>query len=107
MSDHFVTHHVRSGETLSGIARQFGIKLQGLLAANPAIHNPDQIAVGQAINIPQHDDSPAAPLNEPEETGSSPISPTDPNVLLHQYRPTGASNITASQDGLPARCDPQ
>lgn len=103
MSDHFITHHVRSGETLSGIARQYGVKLQDLLDANPEIRNPDRITLGQAINIPLSDDSPGAPTGGPEENVPAPISPTDPNALLHQYRPRGASNTTASQDGLPAR----
>jgi murein DD-endopeptidase MepM/ murein hydrolase activator NlpD len=104
MSDNFAKHHVRSGQTLSGIARQYGVRLPDLLAANPEIHNPDRITVGQTINIPQPDDSPPAPLVMPEETDSvDPPDAADPNALLYQYRARGASDATARQDDLPER----
>jgi len=50
MSD--VIHKVKAGETLGAIANQNGITLAQLLAANPAISNPNQISVGQEITIP-------------------------------------------------------
>ena len=37
-----VRHPVKSGETLAGIARQLGVTLEALLAANPEIQDPDQ-----------------------------------------------------------------
>ncbi len=52
-----IEHHVRLGETLSGIARQHGITLAELIAANPDIENPNEIRVNQMIIIPV----PAAP----------------------------------------------
>lgn len=45
-------HKVKAGETLSAIAAQNNITLSELLAANPAITNPNQISVGQEITIP-------------------------------------------------------
>ncbi|MFP5211941.1 MAG: TIGR02594 family protein [Acidobacteriota bacterium] len=45
-------HTVQSGETLSGIARDYGISMGDLLAANSGITNPGRILVGQEINIP-------------------------------------------------------
>ena len=50
MSD--VIHKVKAGETLGAIANQNGITFTQLLAANPAISNPNQISVGQEIKIP-------------------------------------------------------
>ncbi|WP_274855699.1 L,D-transpeptidase family protein [Bacillus methanolicus] len=47
-----VYYKVKPGETLAIIARNFRIPLQTLLAANPAIINPNMIAPGQVINIP-------------------------------------------------------
>ncbi len=44
-------HIVASGETLSGIALQYGITLEALAAANN-IENPSQISVGQVLVIP-------------------------------------------------------
>lgn len=46
------THSVRQGETLGGIAQQYGTSLQSLLNANPQILNPDVIHPGDAVRIP-------------------------------------------------------
>jgi spore coat assembly protein SafA len=46
------THVVQPGDTLSGIAEQFGVSLGALEAANPQITNPDLIFPGQVIRIP-------------------------------------------------------
>jgi LysM repeat protein len=41
-----------AGDTLNEIARKLGVTTQALLAANPSITNPDNLKVGQQINIP-------------------------------------------------------
>ncbi len=46
------TYTVESGDTLDKIARQHGVGLNELLAANPQINNPDVIYVGDQINLP-------------------------------------------------------
>ncbi|HMD90152.1 MAG TPA: LysM peptidoglycan-binding domain-containing protein [Anaerolineaceae bacterium] len=46
------TYTVLSGDTLSGIAVNAGVSLAALEAANPQITNPDQIFVGEVINLP-------------------------------------------------------
>lgn len=43
---------VKKGDTLSAIAKKYGIPLQDLIKANPQIKNPNLIKVGQVINIP-------------------------------------------------------
>jgi LysM repeat protein len=43
---------VKSGDTISGIATEFGLTPDELLAANPQITDPDKIAIGDEINIP-------------------------------------------------------
>jgi nucleoid-associated protein YgaU len=43
---------IKSKDTLSKVAKMFGITLAELLAANPDIKNPDRIALGQQIIIP-------------------------------------------------------
>ena len=45
-------YHVRSGDTLSAVARLFGVSYAALLAANPTITNPSLIHVGQLVTIP-------------------------------------------------------
>lgn len=42
---------VEAGDTLSGIAAQFGVSLDTILANNPGITNPDLIFPGQVINL--------------------------------------------------------
>ncbi len=47
------TYTIKEGDTLSGIARSFGLTLDQLLAANTeTIEDPDLIAVGDVIIIP-------------------------------------------------------
>ncbi|HEX5108278.1 MAG TPA: LysM peptidoglycan-binding domain-containing protein [Vicinamibacterales bacterium] len=46
------THVVASGETMIGIAKRHGVTLKALLAANPALKDPNRIRVGQTIAIP-------------------------------------------------------
>jgi LysM repeat protein len=45
-------HIVVRGETLTSIARDYGITLIALENANPAIVNPSLIVVGQRLTIP-------------------------------------------------------
>jgi LysM repeat protein len=45
------THNVKSGETLAAIARQYGVTLAALSAANPQV-KPTHLMVGQTLNIP-------------------------------------------------------
>jgi L,D-transpeptidase ErfK/SrfK len=45
-------HTVKSGESLGLIAANYRVPFQQLLAANPAITNPNMIYVGQKVVIP-------------------------------------------------------
>ena len=45
------THTIKPGETPTSIARQYGIKLQMLLEANPSV-SARRLKIGQALNIP-------------------------------------------------------
>jgi uncharacterized protein (TIGR02594 family) len=45
-------YRVRSGDTMTKIARAFRVSLSALVAANPQIRNPDKIKVGQIIHVP-------------------------------------------------------
>ncbi|NLX90812.1 MAG: LysM peptidoglycan-binding domain-containing protein [Firmicutes bacterium] len=55
---------VRAGDTLFFIARQFGISLDALIAANPQITNPNLIFVNQVINLPVTPPLPAPPTSK-------------------------------------------
>lgn len=54
-------HTVRYGETLSGIARHYGVSMQAILAANPQITNPNLIYAGSRIFIPTGSPPPPPP----------------------------------------------
>jgi LysM repeat protein len=43
---------IAAGDTLSKVAKSYGLSLEELLAANPSIKNPDKIAIGDEIVIP-------------------------------------------------------
>ncbi len=67
------TYIVKSGDTLSKIAAQFGVSLDDLIAANKeTLPNPDKIKVGDEIIIP------AAPPDQvtSEPSPSPAASPT-------------------------------
>lgn len=70
---------VVEGDTLSGIAVQFGRSQAQLLAANPDIVNPDLIFVGQQLVIPPA----GAPTTRPlvSEEGACSI-PNTPNMFI-------------------------
>lgn len=46
------THTVRKGDTLWGIAKQYGVELTALIRANPQIKNPNLIYPGEAVSVP-------------------------------------------------------
>ena len=45
-------YKIKSGDTLSQIAKKNGMTLKALLGANPGIKNANKIRVGQSIKIP-------------------------------------------------------
>lgn len=51
-STKMVSYTVKSGDTMSGIAKRFEISYAELVKANPNIKNPSLIYVGQKITIP-------------------------------------------------------
>ncbi|HOR01626.1 MAG TPA: LysM peptidoglycan-binding domain-containing protein [Anaerolineae bacterium] len=55
------TYVVRWGDTLSGIARQYGTTVAAIVAANPAITNPSLLVAGTVLVIPSVSSGPAAP----------------------------------------------
>lgn len=52
---------VKSGDTLSAIARDKGVSLSALINANPQILHPDLIRTGQHVNIPSGGSAAGAP----------------------------------------------
>ncbi|NCF84412.1 MAG: LysM peptidoglycan-binding domain-containing protein [Verrucomicrobiaceae bacterium] len=57
-----ITYSIRSGDTLSRVARQHGVRVRDILRHNPQITDPNRLFIGQVIQIPVN--KPAAhPVN--------------------------------------------
>lgn len=79
-----MTHTVKSGETLSKVAKAHGITLQQLLDANPKFKaNPNRVRVGDILNLPD-----AAPAVQPTPTPAPQPQPPTPAPELPQPQPT-------------------
>jgi LysM repeat protein len=63
-----VEHTVGEGETLWGIAEEYGVTLDELIAANPGLSDPDALQVGDVVIVPV----PPEPAAEPESPEASP-----------------------------------
>lgn len=70
---------IKSGDTLSQIAKKKGVTLKSLLAANPSIKNANQIRVGQSIKIPGAEAGKAAKSSNPYK-GMSRVQMADMDV---------------------------
>jgi len=55
-----MSYTVHSGDTLSAIANRYHVSLSALEKANPQIRNPNNISVGEHLNIPGQSDGFAA-----------------------------------------------
>lgn len=49
----YIRHRVKTGETLTTIAKQYGIDYVDIMLANPARWNPDLILAGEVLKIPK------------------------------------------------------
>ena len=72
-----MTHTVKTGETLSKIAKAHDITLEQLLDANPRFKaNPNRVRVGDVLNIPEGRTPSAGPT--PQPTPPAPPQPQPP-----------------------------
>jgi membrane-bound lytic murein transglycosylase D len=60
----FYLHTVRSGDTLSGIARRYGTPMPSIALSNPGL-KPDSIRLGQVIVVPALMDAPPPEKEDP------------------------------------------
>lgn len=94
------SHTVQRGDTLSGIAQQYGVSLQSLISANPQISNPNLIYPGQTVQIPGG--SNGGGVNGPSgPSGPSPSTPVgsgNPATIATQFLDRNASELKRSGD---------
>lgn len=100
---------VVKGDTLTAIAKKYGVTVAELVKANPQIKDPNLIYPGQVINIPGKPSSPAAPPGtDPAkpETGTTAPSSGPPTVGLTGGIESAAGAATAQdQANFAAKAD--
>lgn len=89
------TYMVRSGDTLSGIARNCGLTLKDVLSVNPGITNANYIRPGQKINLAYR----VTVTPRPTATAAPTTAPGEPQI--NGLRPGG--KILIEMDGFPAK----
>lgn len=67
------THRIRKGETLSHLARKYGVTVGDIERANPGL-NARRIQLGQTIRIPTSGPQAAATPSTPPATGTQPAA---------------------------------
>lgn len=91
-----MTYTVKSGDTLSKIAKSNGITLAQLLEANPKFKaNPNRVRVGDVLNIPNGDTGTTTP--------PQPTTPTTPTPVVTQPDP---APTTDTQTPVPPQPQP-
>lgn len=88
------THTVKKGETLTSIAKQYGMTVRALELLNK-IDDPDKINVGQVIKLPVN--IPATGSNTHHDKPKPKPAPKIPNV--QKPKPTSAPRSKTSQGG--------
>jgi len=81
-----VTYVVQHGDTMISIAAAHNMTLAALEAANPQVTNPNQIQVGQVLNL--------VPGSTPPPT-TTPTSGAIPVTAVTYARYTGTGNVTS------------
>ncbi len=64
-SGNIYKHVVKQGDTLWKLSKAWGLPLQTLIAANPQLSDPNQLKVGDVVNIPTGMGSPAGGAANP------------------------------------------
>lgn len=70
------TYTIATGDTLSRVAKRFGVTLEALLAANPQIKNPDRLGIGDVLVIPSASPSGASRAPSGATAPSAATSPS-------------------------------
>jgi LysM repeat protein len=87
-------HIVRRGETLSAIAKRYGVSLQSIVSAN-GLANPSHIITGQRLIIPGAGQIVAAPTPRPVQPAAPANTPRP--AATHTPAPTAAPPAPAQQ----------
>jgi len=93
-------YRIKSGDTLSQIARNYGTSVSALMKANPQVKNANLIYAGKSLNIPGSRDEFVQGSGRPGSSGR-PSSPTAPGSTGGAAGPTAPSEGTRGPGGSP------
>lgn len=89
----WVQHVVRRGDTLSEIARAYGVSISAISAANRGVH-PRRLRIGQRLMIPRAGRVPQlASVQRVQRSSSRPASPQRPDGPFVTYRVQGGDSL--------------
>lgn len=100
-------YRIRTGDTLSGIARRYGTSVSSLMRANPQISNANLIYAGRTLNIPGGRDEftgsrpttrPSQPTRPQQPSGPAPSGSSRPYELARQYLGWNARDLKVSNN---------
>ena len=77
------SYKIKSGDTVSQIAKRMGVRIQDIVSANPNLKDVNKIRVGQSLNIP-------APKKGGDKGSQGPYGRTS-NVEMNMMRGDGKS----------------
>jgi len=85
------TYTVKSGDTLGKIAERNGTTVSEIMKANPQIKNPNQIGVGQQLNMPGKSAGGSfSQPSKPAEPAKPPATSPDPQKPAEEAKPAGS-----------------
>lgn len=91
----WVQHVVRRGDTLSEIARAYGVSISAITAANRGVQ-PRRLRIGQRLIIPRAGKLPRiASVQRVRRTTTRPVSPEPPEGPYITYRVQGGDSLWA------------
>lgn len=93
------THTVRQGETMTGIAAAYGIRLDRLTAANRGV-DPDVLLVGQRLSVPRANGATRAGTPATASSGNTFAGRTYPDATV---RAAAANRAALAHRAVPSR----
>ena len=99
------SYTIKSGDTLSQIAKNNNTTVAAIQSANPSITNPNRIYAGQTINLPgqsgtaQNTTTTTQPASNTTQTATKPVETKPPDYSQYEY---DASSDAAYQQAIAA-----